>query len=127
MPGESSSETENPYGRMHVTEPVRATIPVQNGARLGSVYSDNFCPGSASGRASIALRRPAKAKPVSCWLKLAAEVCSRCSHQLCWFACGNDNTNASYCLLTKTSPQSELEPGLLAQESSDFPPELSAS
>ena len=34
MPGESSSETENPYGRMHVTEPVRATIPVQNGARL---------------------------------------------------------------------------------------------
>ena len=34
MPGESSSETGNPYGRMHVTEPVRATIPVQNGARL---------------------------------------------------------------------------------------------
>ena len=34
MPGESSSETENPDGRMHVTEPVRATIPVQNGARL---------------------------------------------------------------------------------------------
>ena len=34
VPGESSSETENPYGRMHVTEPVRATIPVQNGARL---------------------------------------------------------------------------------------------
>ena len=34
MPGESSSETENPYGRMHVTEPVRATIPVQSGARL---------------------------------------------------------------------------------------------
>ena len=34
MPGESSSETENPYGRMYVTEPVRATIPVQNGARL---------------------------------------------------------------------------------------------
>ena len=34
MPGESSSETENPYGRMHVTEPVRATIPVQIGARL---------------------------------------------------------------------------------------------
>ena len=58
MPGESSSETENPYGRiegreentdveerekerergsnlrMHVTEPVRATIPVQDGARL---------------------------------------------------------------------------------------------
>ena len=28
---------------------------------------------------------------------------------------------------TKTSPQSELEPGPLAQESSDFPPELSAS
>ena len=26
MPGESSSETENPYGRMHVTEPVRATL-----------------------------------------------------------------------------------------------------
>ena len=34
MPGESSSETGNPYGRMHVTEPVRATIPVQNGAWL---------------------------------------------------------------------------------------------
>ena len=34
VPGESSSETENPYGRMHVTEPVRATIAVQNGARL---------------------------------------------------------------------------------------------
>ena len=34
MPGESSSETRNPYGRMHVTEPVSATIPVQNGARL---------------------------------------------------------------------------------------------
>ena len=34
MPGENSSETENPYGRMHVTELVRATIPVQNGARL---------------------------------------------------------------------------------------------
>ena len=34
MPGESSSETGNPYGRMHVTEPVRATTPVQNGARL---------------------------------------------------------------------------------------------
>ena len=34
MPGESSSENENPYGRMYVTEPVRATIPVQNGARL---------------------------------------------------------------------------------------------
>ena len=29
--------------------------------------------------------------------------------------------------VTKTSPQSELEPGSLAQESSDFPPELSAS
>ena len=29
--------------------------------------------------------------------------------------------------VTKTSPQSELEPGPLAQESSDFPPELSAS
>ena len=35
MPGESSSETENPYSRMPVTrEPLRATIPVQNGARL---------------------------------------------------------------------------------------------
>ena len=34
MPGESSSESGHPYGRMHVTEPVRATIPVQNGARL---------------------------------------------------------------------------------------------
>ena len=32
--GESSTKTGNPYGRMHVTEPVRATIPVQNGARL---------------------------------------------------------------------------------------------
>ena len=29
--------------------------------------------------------------------------------------------------VTKTSPQSELEPGPLAQESSDYPPELSAS
>ena len=48
--------------------------------------------------------RPAKAKPVSCWLKLAAEVCSRCS-QLCWFACGNDNTNASY------SGRTALHPG----------------
>ena len=61
-----------------------------------AINSDDFSPGSASGRASIALRRPAKAKPVSYWLKLAAEVCSRCSPQLCWIACGNDNTNASY-------------------------------
>ena len=29
--------------------------------------------------------------------------------------------------VTKTSPQSELEPGPLAQETSDYPPELSAS
>ena len=34
VPGGSSSETENPYSRMPVTEPLRATIPVQNGARL---------------------------------------------------------------------------------------------
>ena len=46
-----------------------------------------------------------KAEPVSCWLKLAAEVCSRCSPQLCWFACGNDNTNASY------SGRTALHPG----------------
>ena len=37
-----------------------------------------FSPSSAFGRASIALRRPAKAKPVSCWSKLAANVSSRC-------------------------------------------------
>ena len=42
MPGESSSETENPYGRMHVTEPVRETIPVQNGARLSWDRSIGF-------------------------------------------------------------------------------------
>ena len=45
MPGESSSETGNPYGRMHVTEPVRATIPVQNGARLSwdrSIDKEHF-------------------------------------------------------------------------------------
>ena len=33
-PGESSSETESPYSRMPVTKQLRATIPVQNGARL---------------------------------------------------------------------------------------------
>ena len=70
-----------------------------------AINSDDVSPGSASGRASIALRRPAKAKPVSCCLKLAAEVCSRCSPQLCWFACGNDNTNASY------SGRTALHPG----------------
>ena len=69
-----------------------------------AINADGFSPGSASGRASIALRRPAKAKPVLCWWKLAAEVCSRCS-QLCWFACGNDNTNASY------SGRTALHPG----------------
>ena len=69
-----------------------------------AINSDDFSPGSASGRASIALRRPAKAKPVSYWLKLAAEVCSRCSPQLCWFACGNDNTNASYSGRTARHP-----------------------
>ena len=45
MPGESSSESGNPYGRMHVTEPVRATIPVQNGTRLswdGPLRDEHF-------------------------------------------------------------------------------------
>ena len=41
MPGESSSETENPYGRMHVTEPVPAQLyrfkmaPGYPGIRIG--------------------------------------------------------------------------------------------
>ena len=62
-----------------------------------------FSPSSAFGRASIALRRPAKAKPVSCWSKLAANVSSRC-FQCCWFACGKDNTNASYSGMTALHP-----------------------
>ena len=62
-----------------------------------------FSPSSAFGRASIALRRPAKAKPVSCWSKLAANVSSRC-FQRCWFACGKDNTNASYSGMTALHP-----------------------
>ena len=62
-----------------------------------------FSPSSAFGRASIALRRPAKAKPVSCWPKLAANVSSRC-FQRCWFACGKDNTNASYSGMTALHP-----------------------
>ena len=48
-----------------------------------AINSDDFSPESASGRASIALRRPAKANPVASWLKLAAEFCSRCT-QLCF-------------------------------------------
>ena len=62
------------------------------------INSDDFSPGSAFGPAGPPLHsRPAKAKPVSCWLKLASEVYSCCS-QRCWFACGNDNlcTNVSY-------------------------------
>ena len=62
-----------------------------------------FSPSSAFGRASIALRRPAKATPVSCWSKLAANVSSRC-FQRCWFACGKDNTNASYSGMTALHP-----------------------
>ena len=61
-----------------------------------AIKSDDFFPESASGRASFALRRPAKAKPVSSWLKLVAEVCSRCP-QLCFCMWERQyRTNASY-------------------------------
>ena len=52
-----------------------------------AINSDDFSPSSASGRASIALRS-----------------CSHCFER-CWFACRNDNTNASY------SGRTALHPG----------------
>ena len=67
------------------------------------INSGDFPPGSASGRAFITVRRPAKVKPVSFWWKLAAQVCSRCILRW-WFACGKDNTNSPYSVRSALHP-----------------------